>query len=208
MLFNQQQQQKEAVTLEIILVFAFYLAGSGRARGREGEEEGAAVAGAREKIIGRRGRRRRKRGLGDVKKTNASPSLFLNSQFAADDGKPLNPLSLDLRPFTTMAPAPSFDLAHLKRAAADLVGKLPPLPELPIDLPPLPAFVVEALEAPLARPAAAAILVVAATLLAFTIASRKGKAVRGSVYVRGAGGETVRRSSRYERARGAARERL
>ena len=47
-----------------------------------------------------------------------------------------------------------------------------------------------------ARPAAAAILVVAATLLAFTVASRKGKAVRGSVYVRGAGGETVRRSSR------------
>lgn len=97
-----------------------------------------------------------------------------------------------------MAPAPSFDLAHLKRVVAELVAKLPPLPKLPFDLPPLPAFVEEALEAPLARPAAAAILVVAATLLAFTVASRKSKAVRGSVYVRGAGGETVRRSSRYE----------
>ena len=92
-----------------------------------------------------------------------------------------------------MAPTPSFDLAHLKRVAADLASKLP---SLPFDLPPLPAFLEEALEAPLARPAAAAILVVATTLLAFSVASRKGKAVRGSVYVRGAGGETVRRSSR------------
>ena len=95
-----------------------------------------------------------------------------------------------------MAPTPSLDLAHLKRVVGDLVSKLPPLPELPFDLPPLPAFLEEALKAPLARPAAAAILVVAATLLAFSVASRKGKAVRGSVYVRGAGGETVRRSSR------------
>ena len=95
-----------------------------------------------------------------------------------------------------MAPTPSFDLAHLKRVAADLVAKLPPLPELPFDLPPLPAFLEEALDAPLAKPAAAAILAVAATLLAFSVASRRGKAVRGSVYVRGAGGETVRRSSR------------
>ena len=153
----------------------------------------AVEAGAREKKKKREEEEEEERGAlvererATSKQQNHSHSLSI--PFFASSTLPPPPST----PPPTMAPTPALSLAHLQRVVADLTAKLP---ELPFDLPALPAFVEEALEAPLARPAAAAILVVAATLLAFAVASRKGKAVRGSVYVRGAGGETVRRSSR------------
>lgn len=96
-----------------------------------------------------------------------------------------------------MAPSHQFDLAHVKRALHDLQSKLPELPSLPFDLPEPVEKALKSLDAiPLARPAALALAIVAATLLAFTVASKKGKAARGSIYVRGANGESIRRSSR------------